>query len=215
MKFSSVEIQGGRGKLLKNTLFSVEDGGKGLALLFPGAGYTCDMPALYYPRNILLSQKYDVLSLEYSFQTVGEVFNTDLVAEVLLDGEKTLESIQAREYPEIFLVGKSLGTRVLTHLLNKYEQLNRTKAVYLTPVFSKEFNAATAGLKQEILMAIGTEDPFYNLDMIQELQSQLDFKLLVLEGADHGLEVKKDCLRSLEIMKAVCEEIQKFITDTK
>lgn len=211
MKFSKIEIHGSRGGFLKNTLFSVEGGGKGLALLFPGAGYNCDMPALYYPRNILLFQKYDVLTVDYSFQTIGETFSLDLVPEVLLDGEKVLESIQNREYPEIVLVGKSLGTRVLTHLLNKYEELNRAKAVYLTPVFSKDFNHATEGLKQEILMVIGTADHYYRLDLIEELQSKKDFDLLVLEGADHGLEIPKDCLGSIEIMKTVCEGIQNFI----
>ncbi len=211
MKFEKLEITGSRGELLKNTLFSVEGGGRGLAVLFPGAGYTCDMPALYYSRSILLSQKYDVLALEYSFQTMGDFFTPELVPEVLLDGEKTLEKVELEKYSELILVGKSLGTRVLTHLMHRYEELSRAKAVYLTPVFSEQFNNTTGSLEQEMFMTIGTQDPFYRLELIEQLQSLKDFRLLVLEGADHGLEIPGECLKSIEVMKAVCEGIINFI----
>ncbi|UNC91916.1 alpha/beta hydrolase [Candidatus Contubernalis alkaliaceticus] len=210
MKFNKLNIHGSRGFPLRNTLFSPGSGKKGLALLFPGAGYTCDMPALYYSRSILLSQKYDVLSLEYSFQNQGEMFDPDRIQEVLEDGEKVMDSIEKLGYSEFILVGKSLGTRVLTHLLSQRKLLDRAKAVYLTPVFSRVFNDATAGVKQEVFMVIGTKDPFYSPELIQDLKSQKDFQLLVLEGTDHGLEIPGDCIGSILRMKTLCLEMVKF-----
>ncbi|MDO9573551.1 MAG: hypothetical protein Q7I94_01055, partial [Candidatus Contubernalis sp.] len=81
----------------------------------------------------------------------------------------------------------------------------------LTPVFSKGFNDTTAGIKQELFMVIGTEDPFYSTDLIQDLKSKKDFKLLVLEGTDHGLEIPGDCIGSIQKMKTVCIDMEKFI----
>jgi len=39
---------------------------KKLAVLFPGIGYHCDKPLLYYAAKLAKSQQYEVLSVPYS-----------------------------------------------------------------------------------------------------------------------------------------------------
>lgn len=212
MEISSIKIIGSEGFQLKNRYFSMGDNYKGLAVFFPGAGYTCDMPALYYPRKVLLSQGYDVLTMEYSFQKEEKMFSKEMMKSVLVDGENTLKSaLNEKPYQEFVLVGKSLGTRILSHLLTGYSQLTNSKAIYLTPVFSKDFNRLTGKVQQETLMVIGTEDPFYVPDMIEDLKKIKAFELVVLEKADHGLEVPGDCLKSIEYQKDICKAIKNFI----
>ena len=42
--------------------------GKRLAVIFPGIGYHCDKPILYYSRKLAKEQEYkEIISLEYSY----------------------------------------------------------------------------------------------------------------------------------------------------
>lgn len=212
MEISSIKIIGSEGFQLNNRYFSMGDDYKGLALFFPGAGYTCDMPALYYPRKVLLSKGYDALTLEYSFQKEGKMFSRESMKSVLIDGENAVKSVlNEKPYEKFVLVGKSLGTRILSHLLVSYPQLNNSKAIYLTPVFSEDFNRITGKIEQDTLMVIGTEDQFYVPELIDDLKNEKDFKLVVLDKADHGLEVQGDCLKSIEYQKTICKAIDEFI----
>lgn len=212
MEISSIKIIGSEGFQLNNSYFSMGDNFKGLAIFFPGAGYTCDMPALYYPRKVLLSKGYDVLTLEYSFQKEGKMFGRETMKSVLIDGENAVKSaINEKPYENFILVGKSLGSRVLSHLLVSYPQLSNSKAIYLTPVYSEDFNRITGKVEQETLMVIGTEDQFYVPELIEDLKKEKDFKLVVLDKADHGLEVQGDCLKSIDLQKTICKEIDDFI----
>lgn len=211
MKISDIKITGSGNCILHNKLFQPGSGSRGLAVIFPGAGYTCDMPALYYPRKVLLGRGFDVLAVEYAFQGRGETFDPGLIDSVLTDGVKILEWVfQQSGYDHYILAGKSLGTRLLSHLLPAYPALEKARALYLTPVFSQGFNQATARVTQESLMVIGDRDPFYQPALIQALERQKDFQLVVLEGADHGLEVPGDYKKSLQHLELICREVHKF-----
>jgi len=170
------------------------------------------MPALYYSRNILLSRGFDILTFEYSFQSRGVDFNLEVVPSVLVDAESAVQAVlKEKDYHEFILVGKSLGTRVLSSLMVKYPELTNSKAIYLTPVFSEGFNQLTAQVKQDALMVIGTDDQFYVPELISQLKAKKEFRLIVLEGADHGLEIKDNWSKSIEFMKTICEEVEKFL----
>ena len=49
---------------------------KKLACLFPGSGYTCDKPLLYYSRNLLQKMGWEVVCVPYSGFPAGVKGNT-------------------------------------------------------------------------------------------------------------------------------------------
>ena len=50
--------------------------GKRLAVIFPGIGYHCDKPILYYSRKLAKEQEYkEIISLEYSYTEKNNTFS--------------------------------------------------------------------------------------------------------------------------------------------
>lgn len=68
MKQVLLEIHSSDTTLVPNT-FIKQDRSNHLAILFPGLGYTVDMPLLYYTTNVLLDMGADVLQVRYTYQT--------------------------------------------------------------------------------------------------------------------------------------------------
>ena len=213
MEITNINIIGSEGFNLKNRFFSFGDDYKGLAIFLPGAGYTCDMPAMYYPRKVLLSEQYDALTVEYSFQSRGLMYNPkEMANSVLIDAENAVKTVlEEKSYDNFVLVGKSLSTPIISQILLNFHQLSNTKAIYLTPVLSKKFNIITSQVKQDSLMIIGTNDDFYKPELINELKKEKEFELMVLEGADHGLEIRNNCMKSIDILKDMCKGIKDFL----
>jgi hypothetical protein len=61
-------------------------------------------------------------------------------------------------------------------------------------------------------MVIGTADPHFNQVLLDEIQRETDSEMLIIEGADHSLEIGGDMLRSLAAMGKVIRAIQAFVT---
>jgi predicted alpha/beta-hydrolase family hydrolase len=213
----ALEIKGYRDEPVPHTFYEQEGPSSQVALLLPGMGYTSHMPLLYYPARIMLSLGADVLGLEYEynrreeFMTLpGEERKSWLLADVTNACETLLK---VRAYQEITLIGKSLGTRAMGHLLTTSDPLREANAIWLTPVFRSE------GLCRQIkewgkrsLIVIGTADPHYNQALLDEIQDATRSEMLVIEGADHSLEIGGDVLRSLDTMEKVIRAIQAFVT---
>ncbi len=65
---TSVKIAGYEQAPVPNTFFRQDGPTDHLALIFPGYGYTPDMPALYYPMALLRDLGADVLQVRYDYQ---------------------------------------------------------------------------------------------------------------------------------------------------
>ena len=91
---------------------------KRIACLFPGIGYTCDKPLLYYSRELLKSMDWEVLSLRYSGFPSGVKGNPEKMREAahmaLKQAEEQLRDIDWSAYADVLFVGKSVGTVVCT-----------------------------------------------------------------------------------------------------
>lgn len=83
---------------------------------FPGIGYTCDKPLLYYSRNLLQKMGWEVVCVPYSGFPAGVKGNTvkqeQCVAMAAEQAEAMLKKIRWSRYDDILFVGKSVGTVV-------------------------------------------------------------------------------------------------------
>jgi dienelactone hydrolase len=209
----TLDFQGYRQETVPNTFFQQDKATDHAALVLPGRGYSCQGPVLSYPRLELLARGADVLCVEYTqHQDFSTLANRESVQCSIADTEAAYRAlISQRTYQRITLVGKSLGTMVMAHLLTTLSLPAPVVTSWLTPVLS--FEGVRTQMKQApgpAFVAIGTADPYYNPTQVAEVQEALRDRgeVLVIEQANHSLEIGTDALRSLQAMEQMIRVFQ-------
>jgi hypothetical protein len=96
------------------------------------------------------------------------------------------------------------------HLLMSDIRFEKAHAIWLTPVFRNErLRKQIKQCRQKSLFVIGTADPNYDPVFLTEVVAKGES--LVIDGADHSLEIEGDPTQSLEAMKRLIEAIKKFL----
>ncbi|MBQ6797322.1 MAG: GNAT family N-acetyltransferase [Clostridia bacterium] len=178
--------------------------GRGLCVLFPGMGYTCDRPLLHFTQKIALSKGYDVLALSYGKipTTLREARCERVTQEVCAKCRTLLEAAGASRYDNIIFAAKSLGTLAAGALGQGVRQ------IWYTPVEESFANFDS----DKCIVFTGDADPLLGLDRLRELGCLGSDKVTVIERAGHSLDVA-DPLASLEILRCVTERVQKFFDE--
>ena len=89
---------------------------KHLACLFPGIGYTCDKPLLYYSRKLLKELGWETIPVSYT--GFPDKVRDDpekkrrCVKIAMEQAEEALKDIDWNKYDDILFIGKSVGTVV-------------------------------------------------------------------------------------------------------
>ena len=213
---TTLTIQGYRGEPVPNRYLRPDAGINRLAMLLPGFGYTLDMPLFYYAENMLLERGWDVLRVEYAynlrpqFQTASDQERERwLLADVTAAWHAGLEQ---GTYERILLIGKSLGTLAMGHLLTMTDPPPTVGAVWLTPMLAED------RLRQQIrryggpsLFVIGTVDPHFDPEVLNDMRAATNGEAVVVEGADHGMDVPGDPLASVRAVERVVEALHRFL----
>jgi len=211
----NLELTTADGRPLIHKFYQQSEMAKGLLLLFPGNHYGVDGPLLYYPSEMLRDDGWDTLAVSYGFQTAGkEPFEEGL--DVLLDECRSAAqaALQIRDYPQVGLVGKSLGAAVVAQLCASDESFDEARAAYLTPALGTSFfDPLFIETNQRAFVAVGTADRFYSSEALEELQTAKRFKLALIEGADHSMNVSGDLVASTQNVRKVVEALLAFLTN--
>jgi hypothetical protein len=208
-----LDIRGYDGEPVPNT-FMTSGESRHLAILFPGLSYACMMPVLFYPWKLLLAMGADLLMVEYDYarpDRAGESRET-MAARLTADvSAAAAAGLAAGSYERTTLVGKSLGTLAMAHLLGAEPRLPSADCVWLTPLLRDErLRARITGVRPRSLFAIGTADAEYNPAVLGELRDATGGELLIFEGADHGLGVAGDVMTSIEYLAELVRRIAAF-----
>lgn len=176
-----------------------------LAIILPGTAYSSMAPLLYYSVSVVLELKYDVLTVEYGFTDHERKIEKDECEYLYEDTKNVLDICLAENtYKNIVLIGKSIGTYVLSRLtkdLIEYE----TKYVYLTPI-----DISLEGMKKvNSLVVIGTSDRCLSEEDIDKLRYYSNIKLELVPG-DHCLD-NGSYKESLVVLEKVINEIELYI----
>ena len=184
---------------------------KKLAVIFPGIGYTCDKPLLYYSWKLLKTSGYEIIPVSYSGFPDGVKGNAEkmhLAAIMALEqSERILKSINWDEYEDIVFVSKSVGTVVGSAYARQHHIACRH--VLFTPV-EETFQFAD----REAIVFHGTGDPWAETTAIEEQCRALGITLYETENANHSLEignVDADIDTMKKTMRIVREYIQNHL----
>lgn len=217
--YHSVELSmvGHRDEPVPHTFYRQDGEASHLAMILPGLGYSCHMPLLYYPTELLLSLGADVLLVEYDYRQAWQdesLSLPDKLARVYADVRAAAASALAqREYSDFTVVGKSLGTFAITHLLEADLALRPQSCIYLTPLLAYEQGKADVirTCPRKLLVA-GTADRYYNPEVLADVVDATSSELLLVEGGDHSLEYPGDAVRSIQTLEKIVRRIQDFLT---
>ena len=83
---------------------------------------------------------------------------------------------------------------------------------WLTPLLrSERLLRQMQAFRGRSLIVIGTEDAHYDPKILTSLRETSGAKLLIIEGADHGLDIPGDAIGSVEVMQTIVTAIERFL----
>lgn len=212
--FTSLLIAGYAGKPVLNRFFEQDQAATKLGIVLPGLGYNCDMPLLYYPTRLLLARGADVLQLRPDYAT-PEFQSLPGEERAHRAGADALAALHAglaqRDYLQIILIGKSIGTLAMAHLVSTEARLANAATVWLTPVFrGRRVVEAAMQFKGPAFFVAGTSDTIFDAEAMASIREATNAEALIMQGADHSMEIPGDPLRSLSVLDQVVRAIANF-----
>lgn len=179
-----------------------------IAVLFPGIGYHCDKPLLYYAGKLAAQHGFgEVVRVSYTFDG-GNIRGNAAAMRAAFDAlydqaVRALSDVNWNQYEEILFVSKSIGTCVAA----AYAERNGLAARHILYTPLKE----TFQLAPKTAIAfIGTADPWSDAEEIRRLCMDSGIPLTVIPDANHSLETG-NALQDIEILRDVMSETLKYI----
>ena len=177
----------------------------------PSRCHSCIIRGDCFPNLALTSFSLDIIiPSSQDFQAAsGEERDLWLRTDTIAAYEMALAQ---RNYERVTLVGKSIGTRAIGHLLATEEPLPSLRCVWLTPILRSEL--LRNQIKQRphrALFVVGTADSHYDPAKLVEVQQATAGQAMVIDKADHSLEITGDIVQSIHILEGLITEIQKFL----
>ena len=178
-----------------------------LAVFFPGIGYHCDKPLLYYAKKLTQQCRYEeCISLSYSYdggnirgnqQKMQQAFES-----LYVQAEKSLSAIDFNKYDEILFISKSVGTIIASAYAEKHNL--KCRQILYTPLkYTYDYK------HDDAVSFIGTSDPWSIVPEVEELSQKQKVPMYVYENTNHSLETE-DTLENLRILQDVMMKTKTF-----
>lgn len=156
-----------------------------IAVIFPGIGYTCDKPLLYYAGKFAQENGYEVVRVPYGGfpkKVKGDRKKMEKSFALALDqSREMLSDLKWEDYEEILFISKSIGTAVAA-AFGKEKGL-KVRHVFFTPL-KETFSFGVT----EAVAFHGSADPWARDADIEEGCRKAGIPLYITEGANHSLE---------------------------
>lgn len=217
---TSLPVTGYKNRPVPNTFFKQDNGSSHLAIIYPGYGYTADMPALYYPGQLLQDHGADLLKVNYDYSATDEfanAFDEEQYVWLYTDAFAAWEEAwKQRVYQQVTLIGKSLGSLAVAHIVANDSRLSRVSCVFVTPALSDHsFTNDILDARPRSLLVIGTDDRYYQPETLKDLEQATHSEALVFQRANHSLEIKNNLAGSIRIMERMIQAMDIFIREAR
>jgi len=206
-----LDITGYRKEPVPNTFFEQDEPSDYAAIVFPGRKYPCQAPLLHYTTLALLQQTADVLWVNYDRHPGYDSFSPEELLQCCIAdaAEASNTLLHHKDYEFLTLIGKSLGTLVMGHLLSEGMFFVNVSIVWLTPLLKHpELAEQMEWTTAPSLYVVGTADETYDAKIMQHVQEATKGQVIAIEGANHSLEIGTDVYKSLDAMKRIIQGVQ-------
>lgn len=179
-----------------------------IAVFFPGIGYHCDKPLLYYSRSIARGLGYEnARNVSYTYNAGNIRGNEQKMKEayeaLFSQAETELADITWQDYNDVLFISKSIGTIIAASYAAKYG-LKHARHVLYTPL------AQTYLFPPDHAVSfIGTADPWSDTAEIIRLSDENHIPITVYEGCNHSLECS-DTIRNIENLRDIMQRTMDF-----
>ena len=180
---------------------------KKLALIFPGIGYHCDKPLLYYSKKLAAKAGYEIREVNYGgfpSNVRGDAEKMQKCFDMALSqSEEILSDVDLNGYDDVLIIGKSVGTAVAGAIAQNHRL--RARFILYTPVkqtFSFSFG--------EAIVFHGTSDPWAKTPVIKDACEKNGIPVYITENANHSLETG-DIILDLENITTVMKITEEYI----
>ena len=135
-----------------------------LVVCFPGIGYHCDKPLLYYSRKLAATAGYDhAVLLQYTCQKDGLRENPAALRSAFdalyTQAEAQLAAVGWAQYDDVLFLSKSIGTAIAAAYAQKHAVPCR-HVLYTPLALTYEF------APQHAIAFLGTADPWSDVDAV-------------------------------------------------
>ncbi len=218
MELKTLDVPGYKNRKVPNTFISQPNPTEHLGIILPGYRHSADMADLHYAGRILREQGADLLRVEYAYYQT-DYFNqpeSEQDQQISEDAFAVCNACLAfRPYTKITLVGKSLGTKAMGLLLAN-ERFQKANCVWSTlPITIEWLYSRIEQIHPHSLFIIGTADKYYKPEMLEHLVSVTSGRAVIIEGADHGLEIPESIPRTLKALGQIVQGLQEFLGSEK
>lgn len=212
-----LDIRGYYHEPVPHTLFHQHERSSHAVMAFAGQNLNCQHPTLYYPTRELVLRGAETLLVDYSLRPAFSTFSAEEIQACIEADATAAHQALFREhaYWQVTLIGKSLGTLAMGHLLAMMSHLPSVRAIWLTPLLRRhDLRAQIQRAHPRSLFIIGTEDANYQAAELAELEQVTRGETLVLPGVGHLLEAADGIIPSLHVMEQIMQTIQAFLDRT-
>lgn len=188
---------------------------KSLLVMFPGVGYTCDKPLLYYIGKLYQNDNFEIKKLSYTGFMNGLKDDSQKMNHayelVKKQTKEQLKDINWNEYEKVVFVSKSIGTVGAAYIF-KYMQdkkiINsnlKISNIFLTPLV-ETFNYVT---EKSGFVIIGDKDQWSDYAQICKLAKKYNLPVHIIENANHSLE-NSNIFDNIDIISNVVKIVDSY-----
>lgn len=192
---------------------------KKIAVFFPGIGYTCDKPLLYYTASMARDYGYEVVTLDYGqdiHSTRGRTpHELEQITKLALKRiiPRILE-LNLNSYDDVVFVSKSIGTTIALEVEIGVKPVKPFRHFLFTPLETTLPYIS----KANAIFFSGTSDPYIQTDVVRTAGRKYASKNGgIFEKCNHSLEIPGDTIGNLERLtqimqcfKWLLEQVQEF-----
>ena len=195
-----------------------------IAVLFPGIGYTCDKPLLYYSAKLAAEKGFEVVRVPYGNFPSNVKGNAEKMYQSFVSAreqsEDILKDVDWSSYEEIVFFSKSVGTVVALSYASEHgidaRQVLYTplKETFKFPVAAAGAGEGSAGAsdagKSRVIAFHGTGDPWAVTDEIVRICEEKGVPLYLTKDANHSLECGK-AIKDIKTIRKVMRTVKEFL----
>ncbi|WP_223068292.1 hypothetical protein [Paenibacillus caui] len=204
MKKSLISLPSAWGRNVEHKYFSGSE--KSLAVFFPGSHYSCDRPLLNYASQSAIEHGYDLLQLEYGYQSARIPFDWKDLSILVFECKHAIDQIRDK-YETISFVSKSLGT-LAAGQVGEIIGRDKVRQLFLTPIN----NTVPYIRESDCTVIYGTADPLFSSENVDYIHNLEHVKVRPIEHADHSLELET-LEKSIVLLRQITEMFADFFSD--